>query len=287
MTFHRALILLAGMTLPFLTACTTLYSTAPVAIVEPPQNASSTQAPKDNTRVNYGLLPAQNFRIADDVADRPLVVRQNPEMVTGRTWDFGIRKPFSDHLELGISGFPILSTNLSGQLIGMAKYQLLGNTYEKIQQHPFDLAIYSHVIFTEVNLSGNQRRLFGEGGYPWNAESHFQGVSAGISIGKTISRNFYIYSGVAHQQFQIDASVNQSASHDGDYPSASYQIPRSSGTSDNILFGFSFGVRHQINVTYNFSKSKWRDLTADGSGLNVNLLFYEFGKAPQTVEPNK
>lgn len=270
----------------FVMGCTTLYSVAPVAIVEPPQNSSIDDSATKNNRVHFGTLPAQGFKIADNVASRPLELVSSPKLINVRELDFGYRMPMNSKLEIGISGFPILSERLSGQLTGMVKYQFLGEAMNSPAPSEVDFSLFSHLVIAEVNLVGNQQSLFSEGGYPWEAYSRFQGISAGVSIGKSLTRNLYLYSGIAQQSFQISAGVHQFQSATGDYPEVSYQLPRSQGQSRNYVIGLSFGVKRQLNLVLNNSQTNWNDLVLNTYNLNLMFLFYDFGKTPQLVKPD-
>jgi hypothetical protein len=255
MTIQKILVSIFALCALFLTSCTTVYSRGPTAIVESPEIASSD---KVAWNININFDPVDNVELANDASRRPLAVENPPTLgqrftnLTGASIDLPIR------LEVGANLDP-LTTILGGGGGGSAfvKYQILGPTYDQMESHSHLLGIASHFSYNSQSISGEQNGIFGAGGYPWSANSHFSAYDIGASYGFRQNDWLMYYTGYAYQIFYIDTNINQSVSSDGTSPAASYNIQPSQGANQKEVLGIIFGKKVKFNLQAAYLNTQW------------------------------
>lgn len=271
-----------------LTGCTTLYTKGPSAIVESPQIPATGSG---QTEFFIRSEPSQYFRIADDVSSRPLKAKMTPDLLASGDLTAGLN--FSNHSrwQFGLStapagffGYPLLS---SVSARALAKYQFLGDNYLDSKKPESVASIYSHLIWGQSRVSGDQNGFLGNGGYPWSASAQFTGVNLGASYGYRWSDKILGYLGLAHEEYQTSGEIHQKESVTKDYPAADYVFSPERGQSSTVALGVILGVKNPISFVYSFSQNQWAGFTVQQYFLSVGLSFLSFEKPSPPIQPFK
>ncbi len=268
----KVAVLFGAILIVVLCGCTTLYTQGPVATVETPE-AFTDQPGK--VAIVANTSPGEQMTLVDDAAARPLNVNSPPDLgkatlamggldySAGKKWEFGVATDFV--------GLGSLAPNV--QL--MAKKQILGDAYSEAGAHVWSSAIFCHLDAGGQSISGDQKDVFGAGGYPWSAASQFLGADAGASIGYRPGNQSLLFMGASVQAFQTSGHVNQSASKWGDYPAASADLPTRGGQSETAEAGYQFGTRDRFTLAYSYTHVSWYGLQDDISFLSIGFGAFE------------
>jgi len=276
------LILLASAFTQF--GCSTVYSRGPEAVVDSPEVASSD---KWRMNLNMRILPDELSILANDAAARPVVVNNNPQIGQVVGHDVGPSLNTPSNLEFGLSADP-LATVIGGGigLMGFAKYQLLGNTYDHWQPHSHLLSVSSHISRNSQSSSGNQTYLGGPGGYPWSDNSHFTGIDAGATYGFRQNSFWLYYVGYAYQDFWIDANIHQSLGSDGS-AGGDYNIPSTQGINQKTALGVVMGGEtFKMDLQVGFVNMRWNQQLLNEFTAALTATIHFGSSKPETqVDP--
>lgn len=262
-----------------LIGCTTLYTRGPSAIVESPQIPATGSG---KTEFFIRSEPYQYFRIADDASARPLKTQMIPDLLASGDLTAGLNFSHHSRWQFGLAtapagffGYPLLSS-LAAR--AMAKYQILGDNYLDSKSPGSVASIYSHLIWGQSRVSGDQKGFLGNGGYPWSASAQFTGANVGASYGYRWSDKVLGYLGLAHEEYQTSAEIHQKESATKDFPDADYTFSPERGHSSTVALGVILGVKNPISFVYSFSQNQWAGFTVQQYFLSVGLSFLSFEK---------
>ncbi len=250
-----------------LTGCTTLTAILPTATVESPFINKSTERPNEFV---LRTEPGVEFKLVQNASERPLQI-QNPPSVVARgfrlsdpkTSDlslglplFGVHFRAASRFQYGVMTLPtaIWFSQFGFVVRGMVKY-LIFESADEIHS----LSAFGHLTWSYSQLSGNQKVLFGPGGYPWRAHADVVAPNLGISYGYRSSPKLTSYLGFAYQDFKVSGQVNQDVSTTGDSPSAETKLSPTSGFSKALQVGLTMGEAQSFDLSYSYTEVRWQD----------------------------
>lgn len=104
-------------------------------------------------------------------------------------------------------------------LIG--KWQFLGDGTRHATEGNVPVAFFVRTGLASGSNNGDQKELFGDGGYNWSSKSHNSYVHAGLSAGYRVSEVALLYAGFAYGKYWADVEINQDAT--GTDPGGHYE----------------------------------------------------------------
>ena len=225
--------------------------------IEPPEVLGDAGA----YEAGFGLGGVGFYEYTSDASARPLVLS------TPRTGDrysfhaegkYSISEPWTIGLQLiGVGGVGLTT-----------QYQLLGQpTFKAVDGS--SLSVFSHLGQSRSVTGGNQRKLFGEGGYPWSAQMDSQYADIGLSYGIR-HRDSLFYLGLGVGQQRLKGRVHHGLSATGDSPEADYDFPTIQGSSATVGLGVVSDLKSKgdkINFSYNL-----HDTNLGGTRFTSNTL---------------
>lgn len=266
----------------FVFGCGSLRTAGPSAIVESPEVALT----EDHGVSGLARTePTQEFLLVDDASERPLVIRNPPDLDNSGGIVFGPRVVVAPRFQLGGALSPLILDFSRGFILDgrlMARYQFYGKTYAKDPSPGWLAGVFSHVNYGHNKTHGDQDGTFGPGGYPWRARATFRGFDLGLSVGYRWSRSALVYVGVANELYDVQGKVEQDTSDNGTYPAMTATLPRQGGRSTSVALGFSFGKTTRFDVVFSHSHNTWGSFDEYQNFVSVGL---DIMPSPKESEP--
>ena len=184
-----------------ITGCSAVQVIAPNPRVEPPELRGD-----PGLKVEVNTVGAHAFRSTNDGRAHPPDVFHPTTQGTLDESPAVLYSPASP-VELGLEVSP-LSTGAA--LI--AKWQPLGEGTRVATTGNVSLGLYLRVGANHEQVSGDQKSLFGSGGYGWKGTLNGSYVHYGLSLGYRLDERSLIYLGGAFGQYWMRSEVNQDGS---------------------------------------------------------------------------
>jgi len=150
---------------------------------------------------------AHAYNAVPDGSTRPPTMNQ-PDM--DRTVDTNASFLYSptEPLEFGIEAHPF-----SAGLSAIVKWQPVGEGTRTAKEGNVPLGFYLRAGSVYSQASGDQKDLFGSGGYPWKGTINGNYVHAGFSVGYRPAEHALVYIGAAAGQYWNRIEVDQNAAN--------------------------------------------------------------------------
>lgn len=246
-----------------LSGCTTLYTVLPNALVEPPDIVN---ADSSGSEIFIRSESGSNFKLVGDASARPLEINNPPELTPQTVVTGGVNFAVKNRFQYGFALAPADLRSVMGRV--MLKYQIFSS-----ENNAHMISIFGHAMGSTSHISGNQKELWGPGGYPWKASSDGWALNSGLSYGYRFTDNASVYIGGAYESFGMSAEVNQDASATGDYPAASGKLPYSKGYSRTGDVGLIWGKTKRMILNYAVGDVHWNSNVNSVHYLSVGLSF--------------
>ena len=227
-----------------LSGCTSVDVNLPEPIVESPEVVGATWRPA----LGVGYMNTHTVSAVNNGSSRPPVLQAQDENGDGDIafdGDMGLFRRFQVGVRLGpISPIGFLE----------AKYQILGSPLfesdtagefipkNDSESERYLLAIFSRVGTGSRSASGQQKDLFGAGGFPWNATAQLGVIGAGFSFGYRFTPAVSAFAGGAFDRYHVHASVSQDPSSDGSSQGGQYAQDYD-GSASTFAMGVTWGRR--------------------------------------------
>lgn len=147
------------------------------------------------------------------------------------------------------------------------KIQLLGDSAAKAKSG-LSLGIYGQGIYTSTEKEGDQKDLFGPGGFPYNAKASILAGQYGASIGLRLRPLLMIYVGGAIGTYDGDIKVVQSAATDNSDPGGTYTA-EIKGDAKSAGLGLVIGEKNRFEINAAYAEAEFDGLSKY-SEVNVN-----------------
>jgi hypothetical protein len=238
-----------------LSACTSVISKLPVTRLDSPEVVGETA----KLGGALGVGSTRDVVLSSDASSRPPDVT-HPSVADGGEAlgkvGVGIWKKF----EVGLRGGLLLNTpwTLSG------KFQILGEPALSAKAYNFSLAVTAALGYGNQKNSGDQRGVFGPGGYKWKSEINTYVQDYAVIAGYRLTDTVLIYGGGYYSSYRLGGNVHDDRSDDATSPAADYSI---SGTGQNyganLGFQFFFGKGFYGAVEGTTSTFQWTSLNSE------------------------
>lgn len=130
---------------------------------------------------------------------------------------------------------------LGAGINGIVKWQILGSGTQHASKGNLPIAIFLRTGLAQGNNNGDQKELFGSGGYNWSSKSRASFVHAGLSGGYRVSDTALLYGGFAGGKYWSSVDISQDAN--GSDPGGSYKASYvGNGTTYAVGASFSWRV---------------------------------------------
>lgn len=241
------------------TACTTVYVNPPL-----PQTLTPRLSGNEHISVGFRTEPALNIQ-SDGMNSRPpnitTQLKSDEKVRTNATGEVAYSKSF---WEASIAIYP------GGRFIDMGgwlqgKLQLLGPN-GLVTSESWFFTPYVRIGSHSSSQSGDQKVVFGGGGYPWTGKSSANTLLGGLSIGKSFA-GLMIYIGGAYQDLKVSVSSEQAKADDNSDPGGSY-------SSSFVGYSSSGG----IGLEYSFDNTTTL-------GVSAQYISYDYNGARDTITP--
>jgi hypothetical protein len=186
----------------FVTSCTTLDLTLPIAELESPQH----QGRLNGFGIEFSGATGQQLQLTPDASLRPL----SDATATHKNEQIFILKP-------AINLYAWNRVTFTGGIIDSKspflkmKVSLLSGFREDGEAGRYHASIGTEVSYQRAEKSGSQNGFGGPSGYPWKGTSDLLNGKAGLSIGYQYWKRFTPFIGYVYQQFQTYGSIVQTA----------------------------------------------------------------------------
>lgn len=240
-----------------LSACTTIHVNPPLPIAVSPRMGV---AGKYSGQI--GGDPAIDV-LADGMESRPpnITTAVSSGYTMNQTIEGGQSRSFWELTGGAYPGVELKSIGIYGQ----AKISLLGprGIWNSSDLH---FSIFGKIGYQRATSSGDQKVVFGSGGYPWTGIVTTKFFTGGISVGKSFG-DWLIYLGGAYMDFPVTVASEQGRADDNSDPGGSY-----SKNLNGISWTTGLGIEHGLGE---------RALL----GLTVHYGYYEFNGNRDYIAP--
>ena len=224
-------------------------------------------------QIGLGYSSTQLFTIASDASARPPTLNQ-PSFRAGAEVSGAAAYGLMKRLDVGVK-----ATTGSSPTFLQAKFQLLGKPGDEADPGNVSLAVTGAWGFANISKSGDQRGIFGPGGYRWTSTTQESVSDFALILGYRASESTLFYGGVFMSKIAVDASIDQAQSDNGTSPAANYKTPAYRGTRNGanagiqITFGKAPGF---ITAEAVYSDLQFSDQVRSwdiGYGANIGAYF--------------
>lgn len=222
-------------------ACTSIEVNPPLPIVVSPRLGVP-----GKFLLRGNVEPALRVEVDGMYSRPPVFTRRTTGLVANQTPEAGFAKSFWE-----ATGAVFLGSYRPG-MWGQAKLQLLGPQGVITNTNTF-ITIFARYGSQTGTASGDQKVIFGGGGYPWSGEVKVDFATAGLSLGQTFDK-WLIYIGGAYMDFPMYAKSTQERADDNSDPGGQYtRTYHGISSSAGLGFEYLFGERRSLgfNVHYN------------------------------------
>jgi hypothetical protein len=227
-----------------LSGCSTLDVNVPLASIKSPEVIA-----KGQHQITASAEASKHYIATNDASQRPPVFDLTNESAGVLNTDYSIS--FVDGLLVGAGMNSDFGFHIQGQ------YQFLNLIGE---DHTGWLSsVYANIYYDETNRSGNQKGLFGPGGYDWGGRTILQGAHAGTSLGYRFNQQVMGYIGYAHNLFSLDTRITQNKSDDNLDAGGNYNAA-AKGSNKTI----GLGAQIDIVRVHIMPSIAWTDYIVDG-----------------------
>ncbi len=244
----RKLLLLSSFL--FLGACAELELVSPNARIEPPETRGAR-----GWMMGGEITPAHVYQATENGGARP------PDLTKPK-----IRGHADFVPHFGYSFLPFLDTaleiNTLGQGVGvLVKWQFTGSGSTTPEEGSFASAIYLRSGYTHGSKSGDQKDIFGAGGYHWKGNVSGTYTHLGISAGYRTKKWMMVYAGAAAGRTRAESKIDQDSNDSGTDPGGSYKS-KDSGLARSAGAGVQFGwTKFHTFVSGNYNYIDYDNVT--------------------------
>lgn len=244
-------------------ACTTIRVNPPLPIALSPRLGVS-----DKLLLRANIEPALEI-VTDGMYSRP------PNITNSVSGGYGINQtPEVGYTKSSfeITGGAYPATQGLG-VWGQSKVQLVG-PQGIINSADSFFTVYGRLGSQTSTASGDQKVIFGGGGYPWTGDVKVTFATVGASLGKTFNK-WLVYLGGAYMDFPVNATATQRPADDasdpgGQYKRKFYGISSSAGLGFEYLFSERRSLGFNVHYT-TYDYDGYRDYIAPAS-LYIKIL---------------
>jgi hypothetical protein len=235
----------------FFCACTEVQVRTPNPRIEPPELRGD-----QGVKIGTEVWGAHVYKATDDGSARP------PDLSRPGTYgDLDLSGSFSyspaSPFEFGVEAHPL------GGLSGVVRFQLAGHGTRASEPGDFPIAAYVRAGTAIGERSGDQKGLFGPGGYNWKGRMNANYVHAGLSLGQRVLPHMLVYGGGAIGQYWNRTEVDQDANTGAGDPGGTYKA-NDSGNAQTGGLGMLFNWTHvQFFVGADFTHISYHSTRAE------------------------
>ena len=99
----------------------------------------------------------------------------------------------------------------NGSLYG--KYQFLGSTFSESQEGSISGMLHARFGGSSLTKSGDQKGVFGPGGYPWKGTIKGSFAAAGLSFGYRLNEQALAFAGGSYGNYGVSTQITQDAAN--------------------------------------------------------------------------
>jgi len=181
--------------------CQSLDVNIPAARIESPESPGKRKFTIGGTGVAAGA-----FSATSNAGERPPDLTDTAlsgSLQLGPFGEYGFTDRLSTALEAGFGG-----TDASFFMVGKIKYQFFGSTWAEKKVGP-QLSVWGRLGTGNGTESGEQKVVFGGGGYPWSGSITDTMAGAGASFGYRSSEKILLYAGIAADKHNLPGSADR------------------------------------------------------------------------------
>ena len=210
-----------------LTACSHISVITPVATISPSEISG-------NAGVNAILEvnPSRTQDITDDASARPPTFDSSNDSSYLSTARLNIG--LWDKIQFGLG----VTSDIG--LVGHLDYQFLGKPWDESSEG-FSAATHLKAFYSSTSRSGDQKGVFGPGGYNWKASATLNAIEVGASVGYRWNKSVMGFIGYSINFFNIASNIDQDPNSDGTDHGGSY-FYKNNGSSSATGLGFLLGT---------------------------------------------
>lgn len=248
----------------FVSSCTTLDLTLPIAELESPQH----QGRLNGFGIEFSGATGQQLQLTPDASMRPLA----DAVGTPKNEKIFILKPAINIYAWNRFTFTSGVIDSKSPFFKM-KVSLLSGFREDGEAGRYHASIGTEVSYQRAEKSGTQNGLGGPAGYPWKGTSDLLNGKAGLSIGYQYWKRFTPFIGYTYQQFQTYGSIVQTAA--GSDTGGTYNYSPKIGKIQSYGVGIdwkpkpTFFIMPQV-ILYNM---KWYDIDISEVGGSLKIVY--------------
>lgn len=187
----------------FVTSCTTLDLTLPIAELESPQH----QGRLNGFGIEFSGATGQQLQLTPDASIRPLATAAAGKHTNEKIF---ILKPAINLYAWNRFTFTGGVIDSKSPFFKM-KVSLLSGFREDGEAGRYHASIATEVSYQRAEKTGTQNGLGGPTGFPWKGSSELLNGKAGLSIGYQYWKRFTPFIGYTYQQFQTLGSIEQNS----------------------------------------------------------------------------
>lgn len=246
--------------------CTTLLALEPTPMFLAPIASPRLQ-------IGAGTEPVTQYSYTDDASARPpdlLAPEAKMSQVVTLDGAYSLRP----HWDVGV-GLSSGSNLLPGGLGIWSRYVM-----QPFADTGWNLAVFAGAAGSTSSVGGNQKGIFGPGGFNWKASTTSSVMSIGTSIGYTIYPKTLAYFGFSYAHQIIKGSIEDALADDHTLPEVTYALDEVTGSTRMAGVGVSYGedALLQLDARYLMrSAPKFGDSRAKGTGdrndLGIGIKF--------------
>ena len=240
---------------------------------------SELQIDNPNPRTEVPELPGQGFHVqlegsnahkfqsTSDASARPPSFQNRTLEKSSNTTAAAGYSPI-DNLDFGLEWDPFHG---NGALVG--KYQFLGESGHESKEGNISGLLHARFGGGSVSKSGDQKGVFGPGGYPWKGKIQTTYTAIGASFGYRVNEQLLGFAGASFGNYGVKTNINQDAANGDAGGSYSDSVNGNAQTVGLGVVLYLNYVNFVIGGDYTTVKYSGAD-TLNDSSYHVGVIFH-------------